>query len=322
MNHDLVPDNPLWLDRLESFAVTQEQVDNIESQSFFWHKLLVSGAYHVWCSPPGGGKTTIALQAASDLSANGYDVFFFQLDAPASQLKEQYSIAKTAGFRLITTLKEGSSERGLVELLRQISESECLQDCVFILDTVKKFTDINFKPAATAFYEICRAITRRGGTVLSLAHTNKYSDDGLLIPEGVGDLRNDCDNLAMMYSKKDKDTGIISVSFEHNSERHGKSRGAEDMTLQISEAMEVSVTGYTDIRLQEQQEQEEIHDKPVISVLLNCLGDSEKNQQQLTSMAKERAVSARQSRRVLRHYEGIHWCVTRGANNASVYRRL
>ena len=124
---------------------------------------------------------------------------FFQLDAPASQLKEQYSIAKTAGFRLITTLKEGSSERGLVELLRQISESECLQDCVFILDTVKKFTDINFKPAATAFYEICRAITRRGGTVLSLAHTNKYSDDGLLIPEGVGDLRNDCDNLAMIY---------------------------------------------------------------------------------------------------------------------------
>ena len=80
MNHDLVPDNPLWLDRLESFAVTQEQVDNIESQSFIWHGLLVSGAYHVWCSPPGVGKTTIALQAASDLSANGYDVFFFQLD--------------------------------------------------------------------------------------------------------------------------------------------------------------------------------------------------------------------------------------------------
>ena len=322
MKHDVAPDNPLWLDRLESFTVTQEQVDNIESQSFVWHKLLVKGAYHVWCSPPGGGKTTTALQAAVDLTADGYDVSFFQLDAPASQIKEQHSIAANAGFRLISTLKEGSSERVLVELLRQASESECLHDYVFILDTVKKFTDTNFKPAAKAFYEICRAITRRGGTVLSLAHTNKYSDDGLLVPEGTADLRNDCDNLAMMYSKKDKDTGIITVSFEHNSERHGKSRGAEDMTLEISADRKVSVTGYTDIRLQEQQEQEEIHDEPVISLLLNCLGDSVKNQQQLTSMAKESAVSARQSRRVLRKYEGIHWCVTRGANNASVYRRL
>ena len=88
------PATPSWKKRLEWHAVTQEQVDNIESQSFIWHDLLVSGAYHVWCSPPGGGKTTIALQAASDLSADGYDVFFFQLDAPASQLKEQYSIGQ------------------------------------------------------------------------------------------------------------------------------------------------------------------------------------------------------------------------------------
>ena len=322
MNEDLARHNPLWLDGLESLAVTQEQVDNIESQSFIWHSLLVGGAYHVWCSPPGGGKTTTALQAAADLTADGYDVSFFQLDAPASQLKEQYSIATTAGFRLITLLKEGSSERGLVELLRKISESECLHDYVFILDTVKKFTDINFKPAATAFYEICRAITRRGGTVLSLAHTNKYSDDGLLIPEGVGDLRNDCDNLAMMYSKKDKNTGTITVNFEHDAERHGKSRGAENMTLEISAERKVSVADYRDLRLEERQEQEEARDEPVIATLLECLDDSKKNQQQLTDMAKERDVSVRQSRKVLRRYEGKYWHVTAGENNARFYERL
>ena len=316
------PATPSWKKRLEWHAVTQEQVDSIESQSFIWHGLLLSGAYHVWCSPPGGGKTTIALQAASDLSADGYDVFFFQLDAPASQLKEQYSIAKQAGFKLITTLREGSSEHGLVDLLRQTSESESLADYVFILDTVKKFTDINFKPAAKAFYEICRAITRRGGTVLSLAHTNKYSDDDLLIPEGVGDLRNDCDNLAMMYSKKDKNTGTITVNFEHDAERHGKSRGAKDMTLEISAERKVSKADFKDLREEERQEQEEATDQPVIAILMECLRDSRKNQQQLTDMAKERAVSVRQSRKILQRYEGKYWSVTTGENNASFYERL
>ena len=66
---------PSWKKRLEWHAVTQEQVDNIESQSFIWHGLLLSGVSRLG-SPPGGGKTTIALQAASDLSADGYDVFF------------------------------------------------------------------------------------------------------------------------------------------------------------------------------------------------------------------------------------------------------
>ena len=194
---------------------------------------------------------------------------------------EQYSIAEQAGFKLITTLREGSSEHGLVDLLRQTSESESLADYVFILDTVKKFTDINFKPAAKAFYEICRAITRRCGTVLSLAHTNKYSDDDLLIPEGVGDLRNDCDNLAMMYSKKDKNTGTITVNFEHDAERHGKSRGAEDMTLEISAERKVSKADYKDLREEERQEQEEATDQPVITVLMECLRDSRRTNNNL-----------------------------------------
>jgi hypothetical protein len=314
--------NAPWLETLEKYVVTKDQVDNIDTQTFIWNQLLLHGAYHVWCSPPNGGKTTIALRAAADLALDGFDVFYFQLDSPASHLKDHQAIAEKYGFKLVSILVEGSSERDLVDLLKTISQSKNLSDYVFILDTAKKFTDLNFKPAAKEFYEICRTITRRGGTVLSLAHTDKYSDDQLFIPEGVGDLRNDCDNLAMMYSKKDKTTGEITVSFEHDPERHGKTRGAVDMTVLISGDRRVSVTDYEDIKSSELLEQQEIQDQPFINVLLECINASKLNQGQLLIMAKENDVSTRQARRVLRKYVDKYWSVTHGEKNAQYYERL
>ena len=112
------------------------------------------------------------------------------------------------------------------------------------------------------------------------------------------------------------------VSFEHDAERHGKSRGAEDMTLEISAERKVSKADYKDLRQEERQEKEEATDQPVIAILMECLRDSRKNQQQLTDMAKERAVSVRQSRKILQRYEGKYWSVTTGENNASFYERL
>ena len=88
---------------------------------------------------------------------------------------------------------------------------------VFILDTVKKFTDIMDKKQGTIFGKAVRQFSMHGGTLVGLAHTNKNRNEaGQLIYSGTSDLVDDCDCAYTLDTvTSDDSSGLRTVKFKN-----------------------------------------------------------------------------------------------------------
>jgi len=53
------------------------------------HKGLARGGIYLLSGPPGGGKTTIALQIATDLASRGIEVLYLALEQSPSDIKQK-----------------------------------------------------------------------------------------------------------------------------------------------------------------------------------------------------------------------------------------
>jgi hypothetical protein len=178
--------------KLRQFAVTQEQVNNMTDTRMIWRALIALSHLSVWSAPGNGGKTTIAKLAAAELSRDGFTVFFLQEDASAGDLPVLFEHAQTHGYLLLNSTLNGGSPQDQIDTLYELVATDTnLSNYVFFLDTLKKFVDIMKKGGAREFFQLMRALTTRGATVVLLGHTNKHLGlDGKLIFEGVGDVRN------------------------------------------------------------------------------------------------------------------------------------
>lgn len=201
--------------RLHQFAVTQEHVDTMTDTRMIWRSLIALTHLAVWSGPGGGGKTTVAKEAGGDLARDGFKVFFFQEDAAAGDLPALFEHAQAAGYALLNSTLNGVQPRDQLDVLHalvQSSESD-LSNYVFFFDTLKKFADLMSKSGTRDFFNLMRALTTRGATVVALAHTNKHRGvDGNLIFEGVGDVRNDVDELLYIESVEDPGTGLVTMT--------------------------------------------------------------------------------------------------------------
>ena len=194
-------------------TVTDEMVQDIESLQFAWLKTIVQGHVVIICAESNGGKTTIMAHAAAEMVKNGYEVMYINADAAADQLKEYKGHATRSGYTLLSPDMSSEPVGAIVTYLNDIAASDSnLSNIVIILDTLKKFTDVMSKGSAKSFYSMCRTLSAKGATVICLAHTNKYkANDGMPVFEGVGDLRNDCDELIYLIPVKNDD-GSMTVS--------------------------------------------------------------------------------------------------------------
>lgn len=78
--------------------------------------------------------------------------------------------------------------------LRQMIEDDNVKEKIFIVDTLKKFTDVMHKANSSDFMKLARELTVNGGTLILLAHTNKNKDkSGKLVPGGTSDVLDDTD---------------------------------------------------------------------------------------------------------------------------------
>lgn len=200
--------------KLRQFAVTQEQVDNMTETRMIWRALIALSHLAVWAAPGNGGKTTIAKLAAAELSRDGFTVMFFQEDASAGDLPALFEHAKAHGYLLLnSTLNKGSPQDQINTLYELIDTDADLANYVLFFDTMKKFVDVMQKGGAREFFQLMRSLTTRGATVVLLGHTNKHLGlDGKLIFEGVGDVRNDVDELLYIESTEDKPTAVVTMT--------------------------------------------------------------------------------------------------------------
>jgi hypothetical protein len=71
------------------------------------------------------------------------------------------------------------------------------------------------KGGTRGFFQLMRAMTQRGATVVLLGHTNKHrGPDGKLIFEGVGDVRNDVDELLYLESTPKAQDGTVTMTLK------------------------------------------------------------------------------------------------------------
>lgn len=313
-----------WESELLQYEVTPQQIRKIEESESIFHDLIFAGMAHVWVAKPNGGKTALAIYASAAMAKIGLNVFYFQLDASGPQLKDLSNHARSNGYALLSTLREGSSDRKIRHALEQaIIGCEEHSNTVFVLDTLKKFVDVNNKQKSSDFYALLRTFTQRGGTVLSLAHANKYKDsDDNIVPDGVQDLVNDADNVAILKGSHTPDT--LTIETLHAPEYGGKSRAkVVESTFEINKhTYQVKVIDGEAHRSQLSRDERELKDQPVIKAVKELLSRGEPvNQSKLLRGLRICGIGQRKAMRVLKNtdYHEYHWRYERGDNNAALF---
>jgi hypothetical protein len=153
--------------------------------------------------------------AAAEL-ASEFKVLFFQEDASAGDLPALHEHAQEHGYHLLNSTLAGSSTEDQIKALRALARDGAdLSNYVFFFDTLKKYADLMSKGGTRGFFQLMRAMTQRGATVVLLGHTNKHrGPDGKLIFEGVGDVRNDVDELLYLESTPKADDGTVTMTLK------------------------------------------------------------------------------------------------------------
>ena len=232
---------------LGRFEVKTEYVEKLGKEEFLIENLLIRQHILVVIAMSGGGKTAFWYRhAAPELAGKGLSVWYLDADSPASEHKVMKEIADRHGFRFLNV--DANVGAGIAELkktLETIATSDCdLTGHVFIIDTLKKFTDLMSKGSVKDFFALCRKLTGKGGTVVLLGHANKYRSkpEGHLIAEGVGDVRSDADELIFFERKRNENTGGLDVTTDPDSDHGAKVRGVfKPFSFHIGQDREVTI---------------------------------------------------------------------------------
>ena len=298
----------------EKMAMTAERAKRIESAEFIYEKIITKGLITVIAAPPNGGKTTIAMHMATVMAANGFQVFYIDYDSSGIHIGEYFKLTHHANIEYWTEIDSDLDAQSLVNQLVEASKNEGNQpDCVYIFDTLKKFTNLMNKAKVAEFMSKMRSLTRNGATVILLAHTNKRPEmDGCYLFEGVGDVKNDCDNLFYFLPMKNDD-GSITVTVDLGDSSKKKAL-LEPCTFVIQPNRTVNLA-------EEYANPESIrsyeHDKNDIEAIIAILGDKTFNEGTLLEVAHQQGISRRNCRRILRSYS--YWSATKGEKNATLY---
>lgn len=201
--------NPLDL-FYKTFSKPQEEINKMEEQeNELIDGILFESQICTLVAMANGGKTLLAQHWSRELSKKGYKVTYIVEDGGIKSYIRTSKDGYEHGYNVISSnANEGQSPETLLKHLKLLVNSgQSLNKMIFIFDTLKKFTDILDKKSNKDFFNLVRAMTMKGATILNLAHANKYLDDkGNLVFEGTGDIKNDTDSLYYMYSYKEKNS--------------------------------------------------------------------------------------------------------------------
>lgn len=314
-----------WEKMMDRFEVTRELVKDIEDARPIFHNFIFHQQYHIWVAEPNVGKTAIANYVAKRLSDDGYKVWYINLDASAPDLKYYQRLAEEGDYQLLAPLAQGQSEAELVLSVDYLAESDAdLEEYVLFLDTLKKFTNVISKDSK-GFYKKLRELTRKGLTVIALAHANKYrGDDDELIPEGTGDLKADCDNMTLMYKVKEEDHSVVSTVSDDT--KGGKTRAyLADLSFRLNSDRSVEVLEeYVDT--EHHSEMRKLLDEygEAIEAARAALADGPLPESQFVKAMKSEDGSGpgrRRATKLGKHFAGTQWTRERdpSRNNAWIY---
>jgi hypothetical protein len=161
-------------------------------------RMAIFGQFTVFYAKPNAGKTLLVLwmliEAIKRGNIKGEEVYYINADDNHKGITHKLALAEKVGFKMLVPGYHGLEANMLPEILSQMIKAEIVSGKVLILDTLKKFTDIMDKRAATDFAETVRQFVAKGGSSIGLAHVNKHDDvDGNVVYAGTTDIVDDAD---------------------------------------------------------------------------------------------------------------------------------
>lgn len=295
------PKDPLAA--LTRYIVTDEQVQEMKETRMIWRDLIAASHLSVWSAPGNGGKTTVAKFAAGELALHGFRVLFFQEDAAAGDLPALHKHAKDHGYHMLNSTLAGAAPENQIDALREmVKGGASLEGVVMFFDTLKKYADLMSKGGTRSFFQLMRSLTQRGATIVLLGHTNKHKGpDGKLMFEGVGDVRNDVDELLYIEATEKDPAGVVTLTM-----RPDKVRCAvQEVTFQLdTKTMELRVLDrVVNVTAINEARQRYEADRELIEQIRRVLADGGLNYTVLLERAAEAAGESRNAvRKVIDRY--------------------
>ena len=286
---------------MEAFELTDKELSDLTEGKWVYPSLIKHNHVVVIPAPPNGGKTTLMLWVAGQISSS-YDVFYVNADVSGTDAKSMAVEARAKGFNmLLPDLKIGKSMAGVVEQLEEMNRTGGdYSRMVFIFDTLKKMTDVINKSHAKRLFELFRGLTGKGMTIVLLAHTNKHKgEDGKLIFEGTGDVRADCDDMIYLEHVKRPDGGMTISTVPD------KKRGDfAPLTFEITkERSVIPAEEYKDIAKENKERQRRDKDADVIESIKCALQDGCLTQQEVIKHCSEvGGIGKARTRKALDYY--------------------
>jgi hypothetical protein len=189
------------LDKLKSYSATGDSAGMRKQMSedrYLLKSLAIVGHWTNFFAAPNTGKTLIVQWLLREQIAageiEGRNVFFVNADDHYRGAVEKLEFAEKLGMNMLIPNHRRFKTAHILPLMKELVDADQARGVIFILDTLKKFTDLMDKKIASQFGEQAREFVLKGGSVIGLAHVNKHPDElGRSIHAGTSDIPDDAD---------------------------------------------------------------------------------------------------------------------------------
>ena len=284
------------------------------------------------------GKTLLVLwmliQSIIAGRIKGENVIYINADDTYTGFIQKLELAEKYGFHMLMPNQNGFDPQAMQGYLRQMIDHDTARNSIVVLDTLKKFTDLMDKKAGSGFMSRVREFIAAGGTVISLAHTNKNKNgEGKSVFCGTSDVVDDCDCVYILDAVNTTDSLKV-VLFENI-----KNRGnvAKELAVSYSVAQgETYLQMFDSVKVSTEEEASQAkveiavnaelnHDKDAIEAITEVLETKQGScaKTELLKLAHGlTCVSRRLLGKILEKYTGSLWVKSTGDKNLHSYQLI
>lgn len=193
-----------FFERAMGAAITGNAIEErkrlAKEARFILKDIAMEGQVTILYASSGTGKTLLVFHMLAQADKTGRDIIYLNADDTFVGATEKAELMASKGIHMIVPGQKSKADqepfetRDLDPLIRELVKTGKAQTTTIVLDTLKKFASLMDKQEASKFGTLARHFVEGGGTMVTLAHTNKHKGaDDKAVYEGVGDFISDFD---------------------------------------------------------------------------------------------------------------------------------
>ena len=305
--------------------------------------IAILGQWTTLYAAPNTGKTLLALWLLEEqITAgilDGGKVFYVNADDTYRGAVHKIELAEKWGMHMLVPGHNDFKASLIPAIMEKLAEAREAKGVILVLDTLKKFTDLMDKTAATAFGVTAREFIAAGGTLICLAHTNKHKDaDGKGIYSGTSDIVDDSDCMFVIdkLSAEGNDVSKVHTVELTNKKARGDvsstamytyvKRTGEPYSALLSSVKRIRNAEADAVKKATERNKLLTQDEEIIRAISNCISKGVVTKSELIKAAMAEAdASKTRVRKVLERWtgdkyeEGQRWAYSAGEHNKFSY---